>query len=104
MKTFSEILEWMQQIHEAKAHDYTSQGSPLGNFMESERIGVEPFKGCFIRLQDKYSRACNLISGMEAAVQDETLEDTLVDMANYAILTLQCVEYQMESHGNRETD
>lgn len=104
MKTFNQILERMREIHEAKAHDYTSQGSPLGNFMESERIGVEPFKACFIRLQDKYSRACNLIAGIEAAVRDETLEDTLVDMANYAILTLQCVEYQRESNGNRETD
>lgn len=94
MRTFNEILELMRQIHEAKAHDYTSEGCPLGNFIESERIGVEPFKACFIRLQDKYSRACNLISGMEASVQDETLEDTLVDLANYAILTLQCVDYQ----------
>lgn len=92
MKTFEEILQRMAEIHAAKAHDYSPGEDTLGNFTECRRVGVAPHIGCFIRLQDKYTRACNLIQGVEAAVRDETIEDTLIDMANYAILTLLLID------------
>ncbi|MFP4629399.1 MAG: hypothetical protein ACLFMQ_01615, partial [Desulfohalobiaceae bacterium] len=41
-----------------------------------------------IRLQDKYTRCCNLIRGKEQMVKDEALEDTLLDLANYAVIVL----------------
>ncbi len=91
-RTFENILASMLDIHRRKAHDYTSEQSPLGNFMESRRVGVEASKACFIRLQDKYTRACNLIGGAQAQVKEETVEDTLVDMANYCILTILCLQ------------
>ena len=39
-----------------------------------------------IRLFDKFSRLERLISGHEAQVKDESIEDTLIDMANYALM------------------
>ena len=39
-----------------------------------------------IRLFDKFSRLERLISGHEAQVKDESIEDTLLDMANYALM------------------
>ncbi len=84
---FNEILEKMKEIHEAKNHDYSREGE-FGNFKESEKIGIPAWKGAFVRLQDKYTRACNLIAGKEAKVLDEKLEDTLLDLANYAVIVL----------------
>lgn len=40
-----------------------------------------------IRLEDKLNRLKSLIKN-EAAVSDETIEDTLLDLANYAIMTV----------------
>ena len=40
-----------------------------------------------IRLGDKYSRFCNLIKN-PAKVEDESIRDTLIDLANYAIMTV----------------
>lgn len=39
-----------------------------------------------IRLFDKFSRLERLISGHEAQIKDESIEDTLLDMANYALM------------------
>ena len=39
-----------------------------------------------IRLFDKFSRLERLLSGHEAQVKDESIEDTLIDMANYALM------------------
>ena len=84
---FDEVLKRMKEIHEAKNQDYSPEGE-WGNFRESERIGIPAWKGAFVRLQDKYTRACNLIKGKEAFVKDETLKDTLIDLANYAVIVL----------------
>lgn len=46
-----------------------------------------------IRLEDKFSRFKNLIK-QQALVQDEKMEDTLLDMANYCIMTV--IELQGE--------
>lgn len=86
---FMAVLHELQQIHDAKRTDYASNDDPLGNFREAARIGISPFKSIFVRLQDKYTRACNLTRrNGNAAVKDETLEDTLKDMANYSILAV----------------
>jgi len=46
-------------------------------------------QGIMVRLGDKYSRACNLVRNQgKRTVKDETLEDTLLDLANYALLAL----------------
>lgn len=41
-----------------------------------------------IRLEDKLNRTKALIMGMRQMVDDERIEDTLMDLANYAIMTL----------------
>jgi len=92
---FAEILGKMQAIHDAKDHDYSPNGE-FGNFFESEKIGVPAWKGAYIRLQDKYSRLCNLILGKEAKVAEERLEDTLLDLANYAVIVLALRHYERE--------
>ena len=45
------------------------------------------FTSYLVRLEDKLNRA-RIISREEAEVSDEKLEDTLLDLANYAILAV----------------
>ena len=50
-----------------------------------------------VRLEDKLNRARTL-SKQEAKVKDEKIEDTLLDMANYAILAV------LELRGEKEDE
>ena len=45
-----------------------------------------------VRLSDKFNRICNLIKRGELKKNDESLEDTLLDMAGYSILALKYLE------------
>lgn len=97
---FESVLKRMLEIHLAKNHDYSPKGA-FGNFGESEKVGVPAWKGAFIRLQDKYTRACNLIARDEqAAVEDEKLDDTLLDLANYAVIVM-CLRKQQELENDK---
>ena len=88
MTTFEKIIGKMLEVHKAKNHDYSAKGQ-FGNFGESEKIGIPAWKGAFVRLTDKYVRAQNLIArDGQAKVLDEKLEDTLLDLANYAVIVL----------------
>lgn len=91
-KDFYDLLIKMAEIHEIKNKGY-GIGNPLGNFMESERLGVPAWKGCLVRITDKYSRLCNLAKKIDDpeykdAIKMENLEDTLIDLANYSILCI----------------
>lgn len=50
-----------------------------------------------VRLSDKFSRIEALILGVENNVPDERLEDTLVDMACYCLMTL----YELKRYNKR---
>ncbi len=86
---FYELIEEMGRIHSIKNQDY-GDGNPLGNFMLAKSLGVDPFLGILIRLSDKWARICSLAkkTNNEGAVKDETIEDTLIDMANYSLLAI----------------
>ena len=84
---FKETLEKMQAIQEAKNHDY-AQGAenPFANFEMVANYKVASVEqGFFTRLSDKFSRVATLIT-REGQVADEKIEDTLIDLANYAII------------------
>jgi predicted nucleotide modification protein, DUF1599 family len=86
---FHELLNEMRRIHNAKNADY-GDGKQLGNFQEAEGFGVSAFQGVLIRISDKYSRIKSLSKkdNMAGEVRDESIEDTLIDLANYAILAI----------------
>lgn len=86
---FHELLEEMREIHNAKNADY-GDGKQLGNFMEAEGFGIDPFLAVLIRLSDKYSRIKSLCkrANQEGAVKDESIKDTLIDLANYSLLAI----------------
>ena len=76
----------MAKIHSDKNHDYATNADPLSNFRECEGFGVDAGKGIMVRMSDKWSRLKQLELKGEALVKDESLLDTLLDLANYSVL------------------
>lgn len=87
MTIFNTILQRMAAIHEAKNADY-------GNSYElSARLLARPVvEGLLHRMSDKLARACRLAQGQCPLVKDEALADTLLDLANYAVLAILALE------------
>lgn len=75
-----EICDELNKLYEKKNNDYGDSFS--GTFKE---FGLTMSA---IRLQDKLERFKRLSKGNEANVKDESIRDTLVDLANYAIMTV----------------
>ena len=52
-----------------------------------------------IRLGDKFSRLKNLTRGNSPKVSDESLRDTLMDLANYAIMSVMELDNELKQKG-----
>ena len=82
---YYEIIEEIKDIHSRKNHDYAKDDDPLSNLKGSVRINIPPAVACWIRIQDKISRAEEYFKKGKFEV-NESIHDTLNDLANYAIL------------------
>lgn len=76
-----------------KNADYTGESDdPFANFRAVETDGICDVEiGFLTRMRDKWSRMISLVkrllkTGEGPKVLDESLEDTLIDLANYCIL------------------
>lgn len=78
VKRFRNIMERLADIYEAKNASY---GDSFG--ISVRKYG--PIAG-LTRISDKFNRVENLILGAENKVPDERVEDTLLDLANYAVM------------------
>jgi hypothetical protein len=85
-ETALNILDNMQSVYEAKDNDYSATGLPMGNLRKCEDAGIEAWRGCLVRIGDKMSRLENFLKEKEYLVISEKAEDTVIDLANYAIL------------------
>lgn len=74
-----ELLDYLHNMYIAKNHDY---GDSVHDTYK--KYGITSF---LVRLEDKLNRA-RTISSKSQMVEDEKLKDTLLDMANYAILAV----------------
>lgn len=81
MAACREIFDTCLDVLDAKGRDYSGTEDGMGNFKD---FG---WKGIVVRLGDKYHRIKNLTKA-EAAVANESVEDTLYDTINYACLAL----------------
>ena len=85
-ETALSILDNMQTVYEAKDNDYSATGLPMGNLRKCEEAGIDAWRGCLVRIGDKMSRLENFLKEKEYLVISEKAEDTVIDLANYAIL------------------
>lgn len=87
VEEFNSIVTEMAKLHSIKNHDYAGD-QYLSNLTASKRMGLPAWKGTLIRIQDKISRLENFAKQDELLVKDESVEDTLKDLAVYSILCL----------------
>jgi hypothetical protein len=85
--TFDNILERMAVIHKAKNADYGSSYN-----LAPALLGIPAHVGLLVRMTDKLARACRLAQGQAPQVEGEALQDTLLDLANYAVLAILALE------------
>lgn len=85
-EAFYRLLDDMKKVHDMKRHDYASKEDVFKNFRTCEMGGIPAWKGCAIRIGDKFSRLMSFVKQEELKVKDESIKDTLIDMANYAII------------------
>jgi hypothetical protein len=84
----SAVCEKMIAITKAKNADYTGEGdNPFANFSRVEVLGItDTVRGFLVRMTDKLSRITSFAQKGILEVKDESVEDTLLDLANYCIL------------------
>lgn len=83
-----DLCDQLNKIYEQKNHDY---GDSFGKTFQEEGFAMSR-----IRLSDKLNRFKSLSKNPESQqVNDESIRDTLLDLANYAIMTV--LEMDLES-------
>jgi hypothetical protein len=82
------LCKKIHNTYRQKNHDY---GDSFGQTFE--KLGII---SALTRISDKYNRICSLatLPDEDRAVADEAIEDTLLDMANYCLMTV--IELQKE--------
>ena len=103
---FYELLNTIKNLHDSKIHDYGAKEDIFANFRLSELSGVPAWQGSVIRMGDKYSRISNFIKKGEFKFKEESIKDTLMDMAVYSLITMILFEEaegdEAEAYGGRE--
>jgi hypothetical protein len=99
-ETAINILDNMQSVYEAKDNDYSATGLPMGNLRKCEDAGIDAWRGCLVRIGDKMSRLENFLKEKEYLVISEKAEDTVIDLANYAILMACLIEEIKKPHSD----
>ena len=83
------LCNHLNSIYEQKNNAY---GNSFGETFE--KLGII---SAITRISDKYNRLVNLATHPEINKGDEVIEDTLLDMANYCLMTY--MELQKENNG-----
>lgn len=80
VNAFEDVTINLRNLYDAKNRDY---GDSFGQSFQKWGLPMS----C-IRLGDKLNRLESFAQKKDMQVDDESVEDTLMDMANYAIMTL----------------
>ena len=84
---FLELLEEVRQLHLSKSQDYGSSSDPLANIRQgAEFVGIEPWRGCMVRIADKVQRLRTYCQ--TGRLVHEGVRDTLLDLSAYSLLAI----------------
>lgn len=86
-----QICSQLTDLYTKKNHDY---GDSFHISYMEEGMAMPR-----IRLGDKFNRFKTLTRASNQYVPDESIRDTLIDLANYAIMTI--IEMERENDGNK---
>lgn len=88
-----ELSDRNVQLAIKKNADYAKDADPFANFRTSTLVGVPVEKGMLVRMGDKLARVGNLLD-KPAECTDESIDDTLADLANYATILRVWLEWK----------
>lgn len=83
---FHRVLADIGDLHALKAADYGTGADPFANIRASVAFGVPAWVGAILRGNDKMTRIQSFITNGKLA--NEAVEDSLLDLASYAIIAL----------------
>lgn len=89
MKIHEDLCLKGRELMEKKNRDYAGRGGsePFANFTRVESMGIcSTESGMLVRLTDKMSRLSSFAESGKLAVENESFEDTIVDVINYMVL------------------
>lgn len=104
MQFHEDCCKKMIAVTKAKNADYTGTSTdPFANFSRVEVIGIcSTEQGFLTRMFDKFSRITSFVQKGVLQVKDESIEDTLIDLANYCILMAGFIRAKKEAnHADR---
>lgn len=77
----------MLETAKRKNADYANSNDPFKNFKQVESLGICSVETGFLaRMTDKLSRLSTFVCNGTLSVKDESVHDTLLDLANYCLL------------------
>ena len=78
-----------RELMDKKNRDYAGRGGtdPFSNFTRVESMGICSTElGMLVRITDKLSRLSSFAESGKLAVENESFEDTIIDVINYMVL------------------
>jgi hypothetical protein len=94
---FHALLKEIADLHDKKQEDYGTDGDPFANVRASRDFGVSPWIGAVIRLHDKVIRLKSF--SRRGVLANESVEDSLLDIAVYALIALVLYREEREPMG-----
>lgn len=92
MENYEKYQKQMNDILKRKNADYSGKEDTYANFQYCEKLGLCTTEvGIMVRISDKMTRISNLLK-QDAQVKEESIKDTLLDMANYAMILASYIE------------
>ena len=88
---FNELLETYKQKNE-------KYGNSFGDTFD--KVGII---SAYTRISDKFNRFEYMVMNQDDGTDDERLRDTLMDMANYCVMTVRELEKKNSVYNNRIT-
>lgn len=83
---FLVILDEIRAMHIKKGADYGTSKDHFANVRASEEFGIPAWMGAVLRGNDKMARLKAF--AQKGKLENESVEDSLIDLANYAIIAL----------------
>lgn len=89
LQRYNKLLAEMYVTYFKKNHDYGDSFS-----RSFKKYGLV---AAMVRMEDKWNRLDNMASGAEQKVADETIRDTLLDLAGYCVMTTMELDRQKDN-------
>ena len=83
---FYDVLNELKNLHDQKKQDYGTTTDPFANIRASQEFGVAPWLSSVLRANDKMARLKSFV--LNGKLVNESVEDSLKDMAVYCIIAL----------------